>query len=236
MAITETLAVQQLQHDDHDLVFRTWYGCYSRVGPWGNLIAESPEPGPVPMAARDAMLDGPLPEFITQWEWWRRQWEDAFRRLDLPGDADAGADYLRTTLTNMDAYPDAHETIERIAAHGLRLGLLSNADEDFLQGAVSRNRLRFSVIQSSESLRAYKPHRVTFLALAQRLLCAPDEILYVGDSGYSDVHGASAAGLRTAWVRRSERPYPADLPTPDVEVTSLAEVADLVTGAPTLQN
>ena len=54
------------------------------------------------------------------------------------------------------------ETIEALAGRGYLLALLSNADEDFLQSAVSCNRLRFSVIQSSESLRVYKQHRASF--------------------------------------------------------------------------
>ena len=75
---------------------------------------------------------------------------------------------IREALSVAAAYPEAHETIDGLAQRGLLMALLSNADEDFLQSALSRARLRFSIIQSSESLRAYKPHRAIFLALCER--------------------------------------------------------------------
>jgi 2-haloalkanoic acid dehalogenase type II len=226
--IAEILRQQRLEAPDGEEVFRTWFGCYSKVGPWAHLFPKDFKPGESERINREPMVNGPLPEFITQWEWWRRQWVETFRVHSLEGDPDGAATYLREQLSHLLAYPDALETVDRLAAGGMRLGLLSNADEDFLQSAVSRNRLRFSVIQSSESLRTYKPHRATFMALAERLGCEPEEILYVGDSPYADVHGAHGAGLRTAWVRRSERPYPEDMPAPDIEVRSLAEVAEVL--------
>ena len=226
--IGQSLVRQSLQPDDVEAVYRTWYGVYSRVGPWRFLFPDDMPLGAPERIDRDPMTEGPLPEFFTQWEWWRRQWDATFRVHNLEGDSSAAADDLREHLSHLDAYPDALDTTDRLAAAGLRLALLSNADEDFLQSAVSKNRLRFSVIQSSESLRAYKPHRATFLAAAHRLGCAPDQVLYVGDSAYADVHGALKAGLRTVWVRRTERPYPSDAPAPDLEVRHLSEVADFI--------
>ncbi len=188
---------------------------------------------------RSRMLDGPLPEWISTWEMWRRQFEYTFEKLGLAGDAAAGANHLRHVLTRAPAYEDAFEAVERIAARGLIMGLMSNADEDFLQGAVSHNRLRFSVIQSSESLRIYKPHRAAFAGLCARLGYAPHEVLYVGDSAPTDVAGALNAGLRTAWIHRpdaqaaqeAQPPQASDPPreappVPDMEVATLLAVAE----------
>jgi 2-haloalkanoic acid dehalogenase type II len=193
---------------------------------------------------RKRMLDGPAPEWMATWEMWRRQFEYTFEKHALNGDATAGANHLRDVLSRAPAYTDAYETIERLAARGLLIGLMSNADEDFLQGAVSHNRLRFSVIQSSESLRIYKPHRAAFIALCTRLGCEPGEVLYVGDSSPTDVLGALHAGLRAAWVHRAEAQVaqeakapeqpPSDdapkeePPKPDLEVASLLEIAEVL--------
>ncbi len=221
VAVSTVLEQQGLTHDDHEELFKTWYGAFGPVGPWGHLFHDGKRPD------RASMVEGPLPEFITQWEWWRRQWAATFEALRLEGDPTAASDYLRDLLTNTAAYPDAAETLDALASQGLLVALLSNADDDFLHGAVTRGRLRFSVIHSSQALRAYKPHGATFAALATSLGCDPAHILYVGDSGYSDVHGATSAGLRTVWVRRSERPYPEEMPAPDVEVQALSEIVDL---------
>jgi 2-haloalkanoic acid dehalogenase type II len=228
--IAGSIERQGLKPDDIEAVYRTWYGSMSKVGPWRYLFPPGTELGGIEKIDRNPMTEGPLPEFFTQWEWWRRMWEATFAHHHLDGDASAAADDLREALSHLQAYPDALATTDRLAAGGLHVALLSNADEDFLQSAVSRNRLRFSVMQSSESLRAYKPHRATFLAAVHRLDCAPEEVLYVGDSAYADVHGALNAGLRSGWVRRTERPYPEDAPAADLEVRHLAEIADALLG------
>jgi 2-haloalkanoic acid dehalogenase type II len=238
LALSELLATQRIECD-HDEFYRTWVGLYGPASPWGvglrdatsageHLHAESPERE----RERERMLNGPLPAWHSTHEIWRRQFTLAFERCGLAGDPDAAADYLRHLLSHARPYPDARATLERLDRAGLRLGLLSNADEDFLQSALARGRLRFSMIQSSESLRAYKPHRAVFVAACERLACEPGALLYVGDSPYADVSGAHNAGLRTAWVRRGEaEAYPERVPQPDLMVTSLAELADLL-GAP----
>ena len=88
------------------------------------------------------------------------------------------------------------------------------------------------MIQSSESLRAYKPHRAIFAALCARLACAPAEVLYVGDSPNADVRGAINAGLRTAWVRRSDAPYPERVAPPDIVIDQLADLVPLLARKP----
>ena len=222
VAVASALEQQGLSHDDHEELVRTWYQAFGRAGPWGQLFGEDGE-----SVDRERMVSGPLPQYVTQWEWWRRQWLHTFQSLGIEGDASAAADHLRDLLAQAEPYDDAAEAVNGLASAGLTVGLFSNADDDFLQPAITRSGLRFSVIQTSQSLRAYKPHPVAFEALADRLGRAPEEILYVGDSAYADVHGAVRAGLRSAWVRRSERPYPEDMPAPDVEVTALAQLLDV---------
>lgn len=204
---------------DLDSVAETFVKAWSEVSPWGEHRNEDGRPD------RRQMLAGPVPEFIPTREMWRQQFASTFRQHDLAGDAEAGADHLRQVLGRAPAYPDAFDTVERLAAAGMRLGLLSNADEDFVQSAISHNRLRFSVIQSSESLRTYKPNQAAFHALARRLECEPAQVLYVGDSAPTDIGGAAHAGLRTAWVRRDpETEYPEEQAPPDIEVASLAAI------------
>ncbi len=225
VAVSEVLTAQELDHPDHDEVYKTFVAASSPAGPWGDPADQERRP------ERQRMLNGPLPPWLSQWEIWRREWEITFYKHGLDGDPDQAANFLRAELTTAETYADALDTLERLAANGLTLGLLSNADDDFLQGALSRGRLRFSAIQTSESLRAYKPNRVVFEDFCRRLNHEPSEVLYVGDSLPTDVQGAGNAGLRTAWVRRGERQYSDDLPAPDIEVPSLSTIADLL-GAP----
>ena len=231
-AIKDVLDQQGLPGDHEEIAKTFQQEAFRKVSIWAPDHAV--EDGKLD---RQKMLDVPAREWVTTWEMWRRQFVYTFEKYEVRGDAEAGASHLRTVLSHAPAYPDAHETIERLARHGLLLGLMSNADEDFLQSAVSFNRLRFSVIQSSESLRMYKPARTAFLALCHRLGYVPSEVLYVGDSAATDVVGSMHAGMRAAWIKRPEEQTPPaplapgdppreDPPTPDIEVASLAEIAE----------
>ncbi|MSQ42227.1 MAG: HAD family hydrolase [Dehalococcoidia bacterium] len=234
-AVTMVLADQGIAHPDHDAVYRTFFSAYGKAGPWGDLMPRTAPTEPLTDQQRSAItshtLDGPLPPWMPTYEIWRRQWTITFCAHQIAGDVDRAAGYLREELARADAYPDAYATIEALAGRGLQVALLSNADEDFLQSAVSRARLRFSVIQSSESLRAYKPHRAVFAALCHRLGRDPASVLYVGDSLPADVRGALNAGLRSAWISRSERVTPGIPPTPHVTLTQLSQLLDLFEGA-----
>lgn len=206
---------------DHEAFFETWTKAYAQGDVWTR------DPGdPVPML--DRMLAGPLPDWHSQWEIWRRQFAAALATHEVQGDAEAAADRFRAQLSVSPPYPDALNTIEALHGRGYALALLSNADEDFLQGALVRARLRFSVIQSSESLRAYKPHHAVFGALCGRLGLEPGEILYVGDSPMADVTGAHHAGLRTAWLRRTETPYPERATQPDLHLDALSGLLEVL--------
>lgn len=98
-------------------------------------------------------------------------------------------------------FPYVRETLTALRHNGYRLGVLS----DFPIG----NKLHFLGLEdlfdcalSSEESGYLKPHRIPFLKLANRLEAAPEEILYVGNSYRYDIIGASAAGMRTAWLSR----------------------------------
>ena len=218
--LRDALARQGLAADDFEAAAKGFERAWNRVSPWGDRVGADGKPD------RARMLGGPVPEFITTREIWRRQFAGLFGDLGLDGDAAAGADRFREVLGRAPAYPEAHAVVDALDAAGLRLGLLSNADEDFLQSAISHNRLRFSVIQSSESLGVYKPHAAAFAELCRRLGCAPREVLYVGDSPQADVLGARHAGLPVAWVRRrGDAALGEDCPTPDLETRTLDGIA-----------
>ncbi|MES2439977.1 MAG: HAD family hydrolase [Verrucomicrobiota bacterium] len=124
--------------------------------------------------------------------------------LNLPPDTD-------TTLlvrTLEDAWhpatpmPGAEKFIQRLAAKGLSLGLLSNAQSNTLStlGPVS------DLFAPELTILSYqhgisKPDASLFLTLADRLAgrgISPAETLYIGNDPLHDIVPAAAAGFRTA--------------------------------------
>ena len=160
-------------------------------------------------------------------EAWAIQFQRVFRRLRLPGDPWAAANYLKEKLASAPAFEEAYPVIEALRPH-YRLALLSNADDDFLNECLARNGLRFETVVTSEQARAIKPDPAIFLHLARRLDLPPQHILYAGDNPVPDVLGPRRAGMKVAWVNRLGFRRPRRVPPPDFRVRSLSELVPLL--------
>lgn len=233
---------------DFEGFHRSWLDAYSPSGVWGEGGPSRIHPYP------DEPLNGQLPRWHSQWEIWRRQFSSAFKEHQVEGSPSQAANFLREELSYAKPFDDAQKSIRTLRREGYVVGLLSNADDDFLQTALCAAELEFSVVLSSESLRAYKPHRSVFITACATISTPPHQTLYVGDSPIADIGGAHNAGLRTVWVSRSRTDSDTDnirkssislkndqerlalstadmmtrLPNPDLTVHSLSEVADLL--------
>ncbi len=174
------------------------------------------------------------PPFRTYQDAWRDAFTQTFRALGLNGDAEDAARRCTRDQTLRPAYPDALEAVPRLQRRW-PVGLLSNADHSYLTELVERHGWSFEPMVSSESARAYKPDPRIFEAFCRQASAAPEQVLYVGDSHYDDVHGAKLCGLRTAWVRRGGE-TPGTTPPPDgqellradFEIASLHELEGIL--------
>lgn len=82
----------------------------------------------------------------------------------------------------------------------------------------------FDLSLDARLIGAAKPDPRAFASVAAALGLEPREIVYVGDDPRVDVAGARAAGLRTAWMNRTAREWPAALPPADLEVCDCVEL------------
>ena len=100
-------------------------------------------------------------------------------------------------------FPDVLPTLDALAAHGLKLGVISNWDER-LRPLLKRLKLAgyFEVIVVSREVRASKPARAIFQHAVRRLGLPADAVLHVGDNMSMDVRGAQAAGLSALLLKR----------------------------------
>lgn len=76
-----------------------------------------------------------------------------------------------------------------------------------------------------------KPEPLIFQKAVQEAGVKPEQILHVGDHPETDVVGAINAGLRTAWMNRSDSEWPDHLPAPDATIASVTELRELLTAA-----
>lgn len=124
-------------------------------------------------------------------------------------------------------FGDVQPALERLAASGTRLAVLTNS------GATSGRRTLeaagldgyFETILGVDAVRSFKPHPDTYKHALQALgNPAPETVLMVAAHAW-DLAGAKHAGLRTALVRRRGTAVSRVFPRPDLTVNSLLELA-----------
>ena len=170
------------------------------------------------------------PPFVTYREAWRSSFQQTFDKFGIPGDATAAADAAVRNMGRRPPYEDAAHVLPLLRKGPWKMGLFSNADDDFLDPVLATWPLAaFDAKLSSESARVYKPHPAAFQAILERLDVTPQEAVYIGDHPYDDVHGAKLAGMRAVWLDRTGQAQrdPA-LNEPDYVITSLAELPPIV--------
>lgn len=162
-------------------------------------------------------------------EAWALQFERAARELGFQGDGRLAAAHLKRKLSEAEAFAEVPAVLEALRGR-YRLAVLSNADNDFLLGCLARNGLEFEAVVTSEMAGAIKPDPRIFHYLAELLGLPREQILYVGDWPMPDIVGARRAGVPVAWLNRQGHALPPDMPTPDLEVASLTDLAAILVG------
>ena len=124
-----------------------------------------------------------------------------------------------------------HPLLESLRAHGLKLGLVSNAFDpgwllhrDLEQMGLAQ-RLDFSVFSSEVGTR--KPHPAIFERALEALGVEPGRALFVGDRMYEDIRGAAEVGMTTVqalWFRADENPDGAE---PDHQAFTQLDVLNI---------
>ena len=166
-------------------------------------------------------------DFQTYTVAWRDAFVEAFRVLNLAGDAAAAADHWIRDMGSRQPYPETLEALEAVA-RTRRVVVLSNADDAFLDPVLERLDFPFDAALSSEAARCYKPNPEFFRGLLRRLELTPQEAVYVGDRQYEDIKGAGQVGMGTVWINRTgASPDPA-LPAPDYRIENLMELPALL--------
>jgi len=114
-----------------------------------------------------------------------------------------------------------------------KLVILSNVDDDLFVYSARKLQVAFDDVITAQQCKSYKPSLNNFRIAQRRIGVSPDKWLHVAQSLYHDIAPAKQLGLQTVWVnRRWDKPGSgATKPTqatPDLEVKSLAELAEMV--------
>jgi 2-haloacid dehalogenase len=118
---------------------------------------------------------------------------------------------LLASYRNLDAYPDAKETLQKLKQTGFSTGILSNGSPDMLRAAVDAAALPgvLDHVLSVDALGFYKPRNEVYALVTKALAARPGEIAFVSSNRW-DVAGAASFGFKPVWVNRAKMPdeYP----------------------------
>ena len=144
--------------------------------------------------------------------------------LDVDGET---RDRILGSYEHLSPYPDAAETLERLAAGNVEVTVLSNGNPEMLATLAGNVGLdeHLSEILSAHEVRTFKPSPAVYENAAERLGRSIEECRLVSANAW-DIAGASASGMATAWVNRSDETFETIGGDPDVTVGSLAELVD----------
>jgi len=133
----------------------------------------------------------------------------------------------------MCAYPDARAVLAELRAHGIELGIITNASHpmtyrDRELEAVGLLDLFPRCRLSAIDVGVLKPHRAIFDHALDILDVQPEEAVFIGDNLTTDVEGAQGAGIPAVWINRTpDGEIPGDI-APDGTITALQELLPLL--------
>jgi 2-haloacid dehalogenase len=144
--------------------------------------------------------------------------------VTLPEDA---VEQVRVAMAELRPHPDVTEGLDRLAAAGWRLVVLTNSSQESIEAALDANGLasRFEHILSVDAVQRYKPAPAPYLHAAKVVNAPPGEMLMVACHDW-DLAGAKAAGMLTAFVTRPGMAFSQAYPPPDITVAAFTELVE----------
>ena len=156
---------------------------------------------------------------------------DIFDVTDLP---------LRNDLINayleLDCYPEVPSTLRKLNDSGRQVAILSNGSPAMLEAVVKSSGLEDLVqkILSVEMVGIFKPDPDVYQLAVDQLGVMPAEIIFMSSNAW-DAIGATAFGLRVAWVNRFAQRLERLPFQPDIEIKTLDQLPALL-GVPSRRN
>jgi 2-haloacid dehalogenase len=138
----------------------------------------------------------------------------------------AEVEALVEAIVRLQPFPDVPQALARLGSR-YKLVVLSNGDPDMLEAAKAWHKVPFDQVISVAAAQSFKPHVATYTKAAEILAMTMDQVLFVANHAF-DCIGAKAAGMRTAFIDRRNRPFGATPHQPDLRVPDMASLADLM--------
>ena len=125
---------------------------------------------------------------------------------------------------DVDLYPDVLPDLE-ILYEKFTVVAVTNGNANLETIGI---RHLFHDVVTAEAVGVAKPARGIFKFAINKAGVSAEEILHVGDHPETDVNGGRQAGMRTAWINRVDAEWPDHLPEPDLTISTITELRDIL--------
>ncbi|MCM2314975.1 MAG: HAD-IA family hydrolase [Thermoanaerobaculia bacterium] len=167
------------------------------------------------------------PEIESEYRSYREVLTEVARRIGARLGLAVSEEQARMLPASLPAWPpfaDTNRALERLSAAGVRLGILSNVDDDLLAATRKHFTADFDLIVTAQQVRSYKPGHAHFLE-AREQIGGEARWLHAAQSHFHDVVPCRELGIPVAWInRKNERPGSDVLPERELRtLDALAE-------------
>jgi 2-haloalkanoic acid dehalogenase type II len=137
------------------------------------------------------------------------------------------AERFAASVPSWPAFPDTGRFLHEMGSGGYKRYILSNVDNDLLDGTIQKNGLEVDGYVTAEEVGSYKPNPGHWLRFMKKTGARREEVLHVAQSVYHDIVPAQGLGIASAWVNRYGEPMPAGA-EPAFVSDSLANLAKIL--------
>ena len=134
--------------------------------------------------------------------------------------------FLVAQIERLKPFPDVPAALARLKTR-YQIAVLSNGDPDMLEAAKAFHKIPFDAVISVAVANAFKPHVATYTKAAEIMGVQMDQVLFVANHAF-DCIGAKSAGMHSAFIDRRQRPFGATPHQPDIVVTDMKSLADMM--------
>jgi len=108
---------------------------------------------------------------------------------------------------DLEFFPDVVETITKLRARGIKVGIITNGLREDYEEILHRLKATglFDIVVGSDTCRKAKPDKQIFMYTINQLGVSPKETLFVGDDVKRDYEGAVKAGLKSFLIDRGKK-------------------------------
>jgi putative hydrolase of the HAD superfamily len=133
------------------------------------------------------------------------------------------------TIEAAELRADCLDSLRALRDRGLHVQIVSNIDDEQLEGLIRRLGLESAIdaCTSSESAQSCKPDPGIYECALEKARCTAAQVLFVGDSPAHDVTGPQAMGMSTVLLVADARPGPEGC-SPDFVIERLGQVVEIV--------